>query len=81
MFSRKPKQKRLTTAKATLNTTINVTELLSPSEEENEDEVDEWLPENAEKGPRASKKPKLTGVRPTWVLQNGDGIYDVGNAK
>uniref|UniRef100_A0A3B5LAX4 Kinesin motor domain-containing protein n=1 Tax=Xiphophorus couchianus TaxID=32473 RepID=A0A3B5LAX4_9TELE len=57
----KPKQKRLTTAKAALNTTINVTELLSPSEEENEDEVDEWLPENAEKGPRASKKPKLTG--------------------
>ncbi|KAM4726613.1 kinesin family member 4 [Anableps anableps] len=57
----KPKQKRPTTTKTALNATINVTELLSPSEDENEEEADEWRPEKAEKGRRASRKPKLTG--------------------
>ncbi|MED6280881.1 hypothetical protein CHARACLAT_015599, partial [Characodon lateralis] len=57
----KPKPRRPTTAKAALNTTINVTELLSPSEDENEEEVEEWRPEKVEKGRRAFRKPKLTG--------------------
>lgn len=57
----KPKPKRPTTAKAALNTTINVTELLSPSEDENEEEVDEWRPEKTEKARRGSRKTKLTG--------------------
>lgn len=41
---------------------INVEELLSPSEDENEDEEDEWRPEKPDKGRRTSKKPKATGV-------------------
>ncbi|MEQ2284894.1 hypothetical protein AMECASPLE_026262, partial [Ameca splendens] len=59
----KPKPRRPTTAKAALNKTINVTELLSPSEDENEEEVEveEWRPEKVEKGRRAFRKPKLTG--------------------
>ncbi|MED6257576.1 hypothetical protein ATANTOWER_027199, partial [Ataeniobius toweri] len=57
----KPKPRRPTTAKAAVNTTINVTELLSPSEDENEEEVEEWRPEKVEKGRRAFRKPKLTG--------------------
>ncbi|XP_041657997.1 kinesin family member 4 isoform X2 [Cheilinus undulatus] len=57
----KPKAKRFTTAKAPLNMAINIEELMSPSEDENEEEADEWHPEKPEKGRRASKKPKATG--------------------
>uniref|UniRef100_A0A1A7X0A1 Kinesin family member 4A n=1 Tax=Iconisemion striatum TaxID=60296 RepID=A0A1A7X0A1_9TELE len=53
----KPKPRRPTTAKAQLNTTITVAELLSPSEGEEEEE-DEWRPEKVR---RASKKSRLTG--------------------
>lgn len=42
---------------------INIEELMSPSEDENEEEGDEWRPERPEKGRRNSKKPKATGVR------------------
>ncbi|KAA8587196.1 hypothetical protein FQN60_001032 [Etheostoma spectabile] len=55
----KPKGKRFTTAKAPHNMTINIEELVSPSEDENEE--DEWLPVKTEKGRRTSKKPKATG--------------------
>ncbi|XP_035999264.1 kinesin family member 4 [Fundulus heteroclitus] len=57
----KLKLKKATTAKAALNTTISVTELLSSGEDENEGEADEWLPEKPEKGRRVSRKPKSTG--------------------
>ncbi|KAM9333403.1 kinesin family member 4 [Pholidichthys leucotaenia] len=58
----KPKRKRFTTAKAPLNTTINIEELMSPSEEENEEEEEEeWKPEKPENKRRISKKPKATG--------------------
>uniref|UniRef100_A0A8C7YJH3 Kinesin family member 4 n=1 Tax=Oryzias sinensis TaxID=183150 RepID=A0A8C7YJH3_9TELE len=43
-----PKQKRLTTAKAHLSTAISVAELISPSEDENEEEDEEWRPEKPE---------------------------------
>ncbi|KAM9846585.1 kinesin family member 4 [Aulostomus maculatus] len=56
----KPKVKRFTTAKAPLNMAINIEELMSPSEDEDE-ESDEWRPEKPEKGRRNSKKPKATG--------------------
>ena len=62
LFKQKPKGKRFTTAKAPLSMAINVEELISPSEDENEDEDDEWRPEKPEKGRRNSKKPKATGV-------------------
>lgn len=60
----KPKVKRFTTAKAPQNATINMEELMSPSEGEEEEgeEEDEWRPVKAEKGRRVSKKPKATGV-------------------
>lgn len=69
--SPKPKVKRFTTAKAPQNATINVEELMSPSEDENEEEEeeDEWRPLKNEKGRRVSKKPKATGVSseaPCW---------------
>ncbi|XP_015226828.1 PREDICTED: chromosome-associated kinesin KIF4A isoform X1 [Cyprinodon variegatus] len=55
----KPKPKKQTTAKAAVNTTINIAELLSPSEDEKEEEeMDEWLPL---KGRRASRKTRMTG--------------------
>ncbi|XP_078142737.1 kinesin family member 4 isoform X3 [Centroberyx gerrardi] len=57
----KPKGKRFTTAKAPLKTAINVEELMSASEDENEEEEDEWRPEKNEKGRRNSKKSKATG--------------------
>uniref|UniRef100_A0AAQ5ZNY2 Kinesin motor domain-containing protein n=1 Tax=Amphiprion ocellaris TaxID=80972 RepID=A0AAQ5ZNY2_AMPOC len=57
----KPRGKRFTTAKAPLNQTINVEELMSPSEDEKEEEEDEWQPEKPEKGRRTSKKSKTTG--------------------
>ncbi|XP_013871888.1 kinesin family member 4 [Austrofundulus limnaeus] len=57
----KPKVKRYTTAKAKLNTTITVEELLSPSEDEIEEEEDEWRPEKVEKERRSSRKSKTTG--------------------
>ncbi|XP_069001721.1 kinesin family member 4 [Embiotoca jacksoni] len=57
----KPKSKRSTTAKAPLNMTISMEELMSPSEDEDEEEGDEWRPEKPEKGRRNSKKPKTTG--------------------
>ncbi|KAF7659331.1 hypothetical protein LDENG_00299450 [Lucifuga dentata] len=56
----KPKGKRFTTAKAPLNMTINIGELMSPSEDEEEEE-EEWRPEKNEKGRRISKKSKATG--------------------
>lgn len=55
-------KKRSTAAKTSLNSTITIEELLSPSENEEEEE-DEWRPEKPERGRRASKKPKTTGVR------------------
>ncbi|XP_071316342.1 kinesin family member 4 [Trachinotus anak] len=57
----KPKGKRFTTAKAPMNMAISIEELMSPSEDENEEEEDEWRPEKLEKGRRTSKKPKATG--------------------
>lgn len=59
----KPKVKRFTTAKAPQNATINMEELMSPSEDENEEEEeeDEWRPLKNEKGRRVSKKTKATG--------------------
>ncbi|CAN9501651.1 unnamed protein product [Ophioblennius macclurei] len=56
----KPKVKRFTTARVPLNTTINIEELLSPSEDEEENDED-WKPEKPEKGRRASKKSKAMG--------------------
>lgn len=71
LHSPKPKVKRFTTAKAPQNATINVEELMSPSEDENEneEEEDEWRPLKNEKGRRVSKKTKATGVSseaPCW---------------
>ncbi|KAJ0004319.1 hypothetical protein NQD34_010533 [Periophthalmus magnuspinnatus] len=59
----KPKGKRFTTAKAPVNTTITVEELMSPSEEEEEaeEEPEEWLPKKNEKGRTSSRKSKTTG--------------------
>ncbi|KAK7915847.1 hypothetical protein WMY93_011608 [Mugilogobius chulae] len=59
----KPKGKRFTTAKAPINTTITVEELMSPSEdeEEAEEEAEEWHPKKAEKGRMNSRRPKATG--------------------
>ncbi|XP_034539616.1 kinesin family member 4 [Notolabrus celidotus] len=57
----KPKAKRFTTAKAPLNMAINIEELMSPSEDEKDEEQAEWRPEKPEKGRRASKKPRSTG--------------------
>uniref|UniRef100_A0A1A8NES5 Kinesin family member 4A n=2 Tax=Nothobranchius rachovii TaxID=451742 RepID=A0A1A8NES5_9TELE len=54
----KPKPRRPTTAKAQLNTTITVAELLSPSEDEGDEEEDEWRPEKVR---RTSRKSRLTG--------------------
>ncbi|KAL6099045.1 kif4a [Pungitius sinensis] len=56
----KPKGKRFTTAKSQ-KITINVEELMSPSEDESEEEPDEWRPERLDKGHRISKKAKATG--------------------
>ncbi|XP_037323979.2 kinesin family member 4 [Pungitius pungitius] len=56
----KPKGKRFTTAKSQ-KMTINVEELMSPSEDESEEEPDEWRPERLDKGHRISKKAKATG--------------------
>uniref|UniRef100_A0A669C3H9 Kinesin family member 4 n=1 Tax=Oreochromis niloticus TaxID=8128 RepID=A0A669C3H9_ORENI len=52
----KPKSRRFTTAKAQLNTTINIEELMSPSEDENEEETEEWRPEKKERGRRCACK-------------------------
>lgn len=60
--SRKPKGKRYTTAKAPQIATINIEELISPSENESDEEEDEWRPEKPEKGRRVSKKTKAFGV-------------------
>ncbi|XP_036976300.1 kinesin family member 4 [Acanthopagrus latus] len=57
----KPKAKRFTTAKAALSATINIEELMSPSEDERDQEEDEWRPEKPEKCRRASKKTKAFG--------------------
>ncbi|XP_068187205.1 kinesin family member 4 [Antennarius striatus] len=54
----KPKAKRFTTAKAQKEMTIDVVELMSPSDDEAEGEEEEWRPE---KERRISKKPKATG--------------------
>ncbi|XP_022601602.1 chromosome-associated kinesin KIF4-like [Seriola dumerili] len=51
----KPKGKRFTTAKEPVNMAINIEELMSPSEEEEEEE---WRPEKEQ---RALKKTKATG--------------------
>lgn len=42
---------------------INIEELMSSSEDENDKEEDEWQPSKPEKGRRISKKQKATGVR------------------
>lgn len=63
LSNKKPKQKRLTTAKAHLNTAISVAELMSPSEDENEDEDDDWRPEKPEAKSRPLRKVKPSGVR------------------
>lgn len=60
-LSSQPKGKRFTTAKAPQSTTIYIEDLMSPSENESEEE-DEWRPEKPEKGRRVSKKTKATGV-------------------
>uniref|UniRef100_A0AAX7TR36 Kinesin motor domain-containing protein n=1 Tax=Astatotilapia calliptera TaxID=8154 RepID=A0AAX7TR36_ASTCA len=52
----KPKSRRFTTAKAQLNATINIEELMSPSEDENEEETEEWRPEKQERGRRCACK-------------------------
>lgn len=59
----KPKGKRFTTARAPLNKTITVEELMSPSEEEEaeEEEEEEWCPKKTEKRPSNSRKSKATG--------------------
>ncbi|XP_055004481.1 LOW QUALITY PROTEIN: kinesin family member 4 [Boleophthalmus pectinirostris] len=59
----KPKGKRFTTAKAPINTTITVEELMSPSEEEEEteEEPEEWRPKKTEKGRTSSRKSKAAG--------------------
>lgn len=60
----KPKGKRFTTAKAPVNTTITVEELMSASEEEEEaeDEVEEWRPKKADnRRATNSRKTKATG--------------------
>ncbi|CAK6970838.1 kinesin family member 4 [Scomber scombrus] len=57
----KPKAKRLTTAKAHANMAIEIEELMSPSEDENVEEEDEWRPLKTERGRRNSKKTKATG--------------------
>uniref|UniRef100_A0A671TT99 Kinesin family member 4 n=1 Tax=Sparus aurata TaxID=8175 RepID=A0A671TT99_SPAAU len=54
----KPKAKRFTTAKAPLSAAINIEELMSPSEDEHDQEEDEWRPEKPEKCRRTSKKTK-----------------------
>ncbi|XP_072231049.1 kinesin family member 4 [Leuresthes tenuis] len=56
----KPKPKRLTTAKAPVNAAIDVAELMSPSEDD-EEEADEWRPEKTQKARRPSKKTRSTG--------------------
>lgn len=61
-LSSQPKGKRFTTAKAPQSTAINIEELMSPSENESDEEEDEWRPEKPEKGRRVSKKAKATGV-------------------
>lgn len=61
LLSPQPKGKRFTTAKAPQNTTIYIEQLMSPSEDESEEE-EEWRPEKLEKGRRVSKKTKATGV-------------------
>uniref|UniRef100_A0A671TPQ1 Kinesin family member 4 n=1 Tax=Sparus aurata TaxID=8175 RepID=A0A671TPQ1_SPAAU len=57
----KPKAKRFTTAKAPLSAAINIEELMSPSEDEHDQEEDEWRPEKPEKCRRTSKKTKAVG--------------------
>ncbi|XP_029925560.1 kinesin family member 4 [Myripristis murdjan] len=57
----KPKGRRFTTAKLPLKTAINIEELMSASESENDDEEDEWIPEKPEKARRNSKRSKATG--------------------
>ena len=42
--------------------TIEIEELMSPSEDENEEEEDEWRPVKTEKSRRNSKKTNATGV-------------------
>uniref|UniRef100_A0A672IDH5 Kinesin family member 4 n=1 Tax=Salarias fasciatus TaxID=181472 RepID=A0A672IDH5_SALFA len=50
----KPKLKRFTVARVPLNATINIDELMSPSEDEEDDE--DWKPEKPEKGRRCACK-------------------------
>lgn len=56
----KPKGKRFTTAKAPQSVAISIEDLMSPSEDEKDEEEDEWRPEKPAR--RVSKKPKATGV-------------------
>ncbi|XP_034033551.1 kinesin family member 4 [Thalassophryne amazonica] len=57
-----PKGRRFTTAKAPLNTTINIEEIMSPSDDDDEEEEEEeWHPEKNEKGRRNSRTSKACG--------------------
>uniref|UniRef100_A0A8C9TS50 Kinesin family member 4 n=1 Tax=Scleropages formosus TaxID=113540 RepID=A0A8C9TS50_SCLFO len=53
----KPKGRRFTTARATLATTIDIDELASSSSSEEDEDIDEWVPEkNGRGGQRNSRK-------------------------
>lgn len=63
-FFLKPKAKASTARPPLQEPTIDLDELVSPSESEKEE--DEWRPEKKEKSRRGSKKSKMTGVRIAW---------------
>ncbi|KAL4659685.1 chromosome-associated kinesin KIF4A [Arapaima gigas] len=53
----KPKGRRFTTARSTLASTIDIDELVSPSDSEGDEDIDEWIPEkNGKGGQRNSRK-------------------------
>lgn len=56
----KPKAKMSTARAPVQEPAIDLDELVSPSESEEEDE---WRPEKKERNRRGSKKSKMTGVR------------------
>ncbi|KAJ8348529.1 hypothetical protein SKAU_G00271180 [Synaphobranchus kaupii] len=58
----KPQGRRFTTARAPrFTTTIDVDELVSPSESEGEDKADDWVPEKTKGCKNSRKNRKLTG--------------------
>ncbi|KAJ8266922.1 hypothetical protein GJAV_G00136210 [Gymnothorax javanicus] len=57
----KPQNRRFTTARAPRHMApINMAELVSPSESDEDDQVDEWLPEKV-KGHKNGRKSRMTG--------------------